>query len=833
MRRDRGHARARREPRSTRLTMRRARDTRARANARTRRARGRSCAGARCSRRPPTPRWRCLGAATAIADAGRVADALPDLAVDLDPRRHRRDPAQHRRRARARPSARAPGRHRPPVPRDPPLTPRLCARRAMVRRRAGEGLRDPDPLARGIALDDEVRVGRVAALRDDEAPVERGPAHPIVGVPDPTPTSRRQVRRARRGPGTSGTGMPRDTYGEPTRAHADLGDVAQACGRIPLDAEGVGDVLTVGPRLHEPSRRERHRRHVGPEPGEPIRRLVRRGARSTSPALARRHHSRTLASGGSHAEQPVWRWPRAAAGSSTSSSTAARNRSRFGQRAAPPRSRWRRGARSGHVPSSPRPASASPTRRRRARTTRRARRGRDRSSSLERSASITSVHEPILRRCGSRDRPSSGRGAAACTASPSAGAAARRRSRSPSGTCSARGVAAEREQLALELGTGVGDVDRLHDGVHALTHLRVGDAEHRGVHHLRVGDEEVLGLLRVDVHAARHDHEVAAVGEVEVALVVEVPDVADRRPPVVSRVLAVFSASLWYSKSIVRSPGSNHTTPGSPDGSSSPSSSRMWIVVKNGLADRAGMREPLLARDHRGAHALGRRVVLEDDRAPPLDHPALDLDRARRRGVDRDLQRRHVVLGAHLLGQLEHPHEHRRHELRVRDPVPLDRREARLGIEVLEHDRSAAEAVDRDAELQRCRVVQRRGREVDGVARRCRTVASNPASAGSGCRPACARAGTGSPWGDPSSPTSTSSRDPRAPRRAARPGTRRSPPRSDSYPSRLPPTTSRVSTAPGSRSAHSFATSASPTEVTNAVASQLSTMYATSSALKW
>ncbi len=58
--------------------------------------------------------------------------------------------------------------------------------------------------------------------------------------------------------------------------------------------------------------------------------------------------------------------------------------------------------------------------------------------------------------------------------------------------------------------------------------------------------------------------------------------------PCSSCVVAVFSGSLWYSNFIVRSPGSNHTTPGSPTGSSVPSSSRMWIFVKNGLPTEPG-----------------------------------------------------------------------------------------------------------------------------------------------------------------------------------------------------------------------------------------------------
>ena len=105
-------------------------------------------------------------------------------------------------------------------------------------------------------------------------------------------------------------------------------------------------------------------------------------------------------------------------------------------------------------------------------------------------------------------------------------------------------------------------------------------------------------------------------------------------------------------------------------------------------------------------------VVLVHDRAPPLDHLLLDGDRARRRGVDHHLQRGEVVPRAHLLGQLEHAHEHRRHDLGVGHLVALDEGQELLRIEVLHDHRGAADPLDGHVEAQRSRVVQRRGREV-------------------------------------------------------------------------------------------------------------------------
>ena len=104
------------------------------------------------------------------------------------------------------------------------------------------------------------------------------------------------------------------------------------------------------------------------------------------------------------------------------------------------------------------------------------------------------------------------------------------------------------DELALEVGAGVGHVDGLDDRLHLLAEVVVGHAEDGDVGHLRVQREDVLGLLRVHVHAAGDDHVRLAVGEVEEAVVVEVADVAERATsprPFGSRELAVFSASLW------------------------------------------------------------------------------------------------------------------------------------------------------------------------------------------------------------------------------------------------------------------------------------------------
>jgi hypothetical protein len=71
-----------------------------------------------------------------------------------------------------------------------------------------------------------------------------------------------------------------------------------------------------------------------------------------------------------------------------------------------------------------------------------------------------------------------------------------------------------------------GDDDRLH----RLAHFRIGHADHGNVGDPRVAGQDVFGLLRVDVHAAGDDHVGLAVGEVKVAVLVEVADVTERPP---------------------------------------------------------------------------------------------------------------------------------------------------------------------------------------------------------------------------------------------------------------------------------------------------------------
>ena len=124
------------------------------------------------------------------------------------------------------------------------------------------------------------------------------------------------------------------------------------------------------------------------------------------------------------------------------------------------------------------------------------------------------------------------------------------------------------------------------------------------------------------------------------------------------------------------------------------------------------MGEPLLGADRRSRESLCATVIFVDDRPEPLHHPVLDIDRAGCGRVDHALQAGHVVLFPNRLGQLEHPHEHRRHELGVGDPVGLDQTQHGLGVELAHDDRRGADAVDRHRVVHAGGVIQRCGGEV-------------------------------------------------------------------------------------------------------------------------
>ena len=88
-------------------------------------------------------------------------------------------------------------------------------------------------------------------------------------------------------------------------------------------------------------------------------------------------------------------------------------------------------------------------------------------------------------------------------------------------------VAAEAEELGGQLVARLDASRRLDDRLDLLAPVVVGDAEDRGVGDRGVREQHALDLGRIDVDAAGDDHVGLAVAEEQVAVVVEVADVAD------------------------------------------------------------------------------------------------------------------------------------------------------------------------------------------------------------------------------------------------------------------------------------------------------------------
>ena len=184
----------------------------------------------------------------------------------------------------------------------------------------------------------------------------------------------------------------------------------------------------------------------------------------------------------------------------------------------------------------------------------------------------------------------------------------------------------------------------LDDRLDLLAHVVVGDAEHGDVGDLRVLEDLALDLGRIDVHAAGDDHVGLAVAEEQVAVLVEVADVADGE----EALGVVVARRSWPCRPCTRSrrrPSASTRCRAPRRGDRLPSSSAILQ-----LADR-----PRRCRPCRGtcshssgvamrAAALGRARSTPRSPGPTSRASALHVDRARRRGVDRPLHRRHVVL---------------------------------------------------------------------------------------------------------------------------------------------------------------------------------------------
>ena len=243
------------------------------------------------------------------------------------------------------------------------------------------------------------------------------------------------------------------------------------------------------------------------------------------------------------------------------------------------------------------------------------------------------------------------------------------------------------------------------DGLDRLAVLVVGYPDYRDVVDGGVRDQQVLDLAGVDVDASGDDRVVGAAGDEQVPVAVEVAEVAHPRPAPVVEHRGGFLRVVVVGELVGRA--------GEPD--DAVLADRQFLPRLVGdrhragchPADRAGMLQPLLRADRHVSGRLGGGVVLVDDRAEPVDHLPLDLDRARRGAVRDGAQAADVVAAADRLGQPQQPDEHRRDELGVGHPVPLDRMQRLFGVELREEDERAAVPVGGHGRHQRRGVVER------------------------------------------------------------------------------------------------------------------------------
>src|SRR5712672_848419 len=91
-----------------------------------------------------------------------------------------------------------------------------------------------------------------------------------------------------------------------------------------------------------------------------------------------------------------------------------------------------------------------------------------------------------------------------------------------------QGLAAKQHQFFRQIRPRQNPRHRLHHCFYFLAKIGVGNAEHGGVRDLGMGNQQILAFLRVDINAARDDHEGRAVGQIEKTVAVDIADVADR-----------------------------------------------------------------------------------------------------------------------------------------------------------------------------------------------------------------------------------------------------------------------------------------------------------------
>ena len=164
-----------------------------------------------------------------------------------------------------------------------------------------------------------------------------------------------------------------------------------------------------------------------------------------------------------------------------------------------------------------------------------------------------------------------------------------------------------------------------------------------------MGGQKAFNFLRIDIHSAGYDHEVLAIGQIQITFFIDPADITERRPVGMFRIV---NRRGFDRIVVVR----DAVAAAEIDRADLARGQFISVIVADvdrpdhRAPHRTNMAQPLLAVDDDVAVAFRSRIEFFDDRAEPVYHRALDRDRAGRCSVDHGLERGQIVARADFVG---------------------------------------------------------------------------------------------------------------------------------------------------------------------------------------
>src|ERR1700736_3285637 len=239
-----------------------------------------------------------------------------------------------------------------------------------------------------------------------------------------------------------------------------------------------------------------------------------------------------------------------------------------------------------------------------------------------------------------------------------------------------------------------------------LAEFLVGDAEHRAVMHAGNRMQRGFDFGRIDVDPARDHHVALAVADEDVAVLVDVADIARGDKTVALDLGAFFRLVVVGEVRVAGDLRINLADLGLAERGPLVAEKAQLDAFKD-LADRAGFPQRILGTGKREGAGFGAAVIFIDHRPPPFDHRPLHIGGTGRGGMDDVAQRGRVIFPSHRLRQLHEPDEHRRHHEERVDPLLFDQPQKLFRIEPRHQHQRTAEPAGAQAERVRCRMIQR------------------------------------------------------------------------------------------------------------------------------